>query len=391
MSKKKSESKWLRFERYLELASEAGSIAMSLRDKPTRLDWLAVGARALGLGAKIRAESARARAADPWEFFTDGDVGGPTPKWIEVPEEFRKLVFQYVTEAEREESCWDGRIGADRVWLGRVGDEVVGWLQNPAGDVVDGPYILAERERETFDAIGERLWRRLACDSAAYTRDGLVADHVSLDGVIPSAVMTELRDRIDKFLRAGVSRSFLFAGPPGTGKSVCIRYLAGALGLTSLRVDLAVLSDHYGYHGDAAITNSVETLAKLLKPDMMILDDIDRVRSSGRLLHFLEFAAREFKLVLASANCTEKMMGAALRPGRFDEVVTIDKLDRRVLESLVAGCDESMLEKLQAMPIAYVAEFVKRREVLGHDHAAAELDELVRRLAVVNGQTESGN
>jgi hypothetical protein len=391
MSKKKT-SRWLRFERYLELASEAGSIAMSLRDQPTRLDWFALGARALGLGAKIRAESARARAVDPWDFFdTDPNEGSGAPRWIEVPEEFRKLVFQHIGEAEREDSCWDGSPSQDRVWLGRVGNEVVGWLQNTGGDVVDGPYILAERERETFSAIGERLWRRLGTDSAAYTRDGLVADAPTLDGVIPSTIMRELRERIDKFLAAGVSRSYLFAGPPGTGKSVCIRYLAGSLGLTSLRVDLTVLSDHYGYHADHAITNSVETLAKLLQPDMMILDDIDRVKSSGRLLHFLEFAAREFKLVLASANCTQQMMGAALRPGRFDEVVTIDKLDREVLESLVDGCDSELLDRLSALPIAYVAEFVKRRAVLGHDSASAELEDLVKRLAVVNGQTSSGN
>lgn len=386
MSKKKSESKWLRFERYLELASEAGSIAMSLRDKPTRLDWFAVGARALGLGAKIRAESARARAADPWEYFETED-----PKWTEVPEEFRKLVFQHITEAERQDSHWDGSIGADRVWLGRVGSELVGWLQNAAGDVVDGPYVLAARERETLGAIGARLWKRLGSDAAAYTRDGLVADPVSLDGILPSALMSDLRDRIDRFLAAGISRSFLFVGPPGTGKTVCIRYLAGSLGLSSLRVDLAVLSDYYGYHADTSITNSVETLAKLLAPDMMILDDIDRVRSSGRLLHFLEFAAREFKLVLASANCTQQMMGAALRPGRFDEVVTIDKLDPRVLASMVNGCDPGLLAKLESLPIAYVAEFVKRRDVLGHERAAAEVDDLVKRLAVVNGKTDSGN
>lgn len=394
MSKNRDESRWLRFERYLEMASEAGSIAMSLRDRPTKLDWLAVGARALGLGARIRAESVRARATNPWDFF-DSDFSGAAetdaPGWIEIPEEFRRMVFLHVTEAEREDSCWDGSVSADRVWLGRVGDEVVGWIQNAGGDVVDGPYLLREREEQTYAAIGERLWRRLGSGAAAYSRSGLVADDHDLAGVVPSEVMRGLRDRIGRFLEAGFSRSYLFAGPPGTGKSVCIRYLAGALGLKSLRVDLSVLSDHYGYHADHAVASSVETLAKLLRPDLMILDDIDRVKGSGRLLHFLEFAAREFKLVLASANCTEAMMGAALRPGRFDEVITIDRLDRQVLESLIADGDDELFAELEKLPIAYVSEFIKRSQVLGREAARAELGQLIKRLAMVNGKTNSGD
>ena len=143
-------SPWVRFERYLKLASEAGEIAMSMRDKPTTLDWMAVGARALGLAGKIRAETARAKAIDPWDFFDEN-------KWSEIPDEFTKLVFEHVTQAEADDSAYDGSIGSTRVMLGRVGMEVVGWLQNPGPDVVDGPYLIADREVETLSAIGERI------------------------------------------------------------------------------------------------------------------------------------------------------------------------------------------------------------------------------------------
>jgi hypothetical protein len=76
------------------------------------------------------------------------------------------------------------------------------------------------------------------------------------------------------------------------------------------------------------------------------------------------------------------MLGAALRPGRFDEVVKVDRLDARLLRSLV-GDDEELAERVRDLPVAYVAELVKRRDVLGRDRALAELDELCARRAMV--------
>ena len=380
--KKTKVSAWVRFERYLELASEAGKIAMSMRDKPTTLDWLAVGARALTLGGQINAERRRAQAIDPWSFFDE-------EKWTEVPEEFTKLFFAHVLEAEPEPSAWDGTLGSTRVYLGRVGSEVIGWLQDPGGDIVDGPYMLTEREDETLRAVGDRIWKRLGTSHAAYGNAGLAADPLDVTGVIPSAKMREIEARIRLFLAEGIPRTYLFAGPPGTGKSMFIRHLAAHLGLSSLRVELGVLAANR--HAEYVVGTSVETLVKLLRPDLLILDDIDRVRASGRLLHFLEFGAREFRLVLASANCTETMMGAALRPGRFDEVITIDRLDRAVLSALIGDDDATLLDQMAELPVAYVVEFVKRREVLGAEVATAELRELSKRLKLVNGQTDAGN
>ena len=380
--KKTKASAWVRFERYLDLASDAGKIAMSMRDKPTTLDWLAVGTRALGLAGQINAERLRAKAIDPWDFFDE-------EKWTEIPDEFTKLVFSHVVEAEPERSTWDGTIGCTRVYLGRVGNEVIGWLQDPGGDIVDGPYLLSAREEQTMRAVGERIWKRLGTRNACYGSDGLVEDPLDVTGVIPSARMREIEARIRLFLGQDISRSYLFAGPPGTGKSMFIRHLAAHLELSSLRVELSVLAA--SQHANQIIGTSVETLVKLLRPDLLILDDIDRVRSSGRLLHFLEFGAREFRLVLASANCTEKMMGAALRPGRFDEVITIDRLDRAVLSALIGDDNPTLLDQMAELPVAYVVEYVKRREVLGADIAEAELHDLTKRLKLVNGQTDSGN
>ena len=45
--------------------------------------------------------------------------------------------------------------------------------------------------------------------------------------------------------------------------------------------------------------------------------------------------------------------------------------------------DEELAERVRDLPVAYVAELVKRRDVLGRDRALAELDELCARRAMV--------
>ncbi len=367
------------------MAAEVGAIAMSMRDRPTRLDWLAVGARGLGLSVRIRNEHRRARAGNPWQYFDDEL---PSGRWKEIPEEFRELVLEHVGDRRVEEAYWDGDEG-DRVCLGALGDEELGWIEETDGTVVDGPYLVADREDETLRALGERIWRRLGTSSCEYTAAGLVADRSADTQLVPTEQLATLRRRIEAFLRHGVSRSFLLVGPPGTGKSMGIRYLARGLGLTSLRVDLGVFGKLHGFNSDSSVSASLTTLLKLLRPQAMILDDIDRLSVGGELLHFLELAVRSCDLVLASANCTGKMMGAALRPGRFDEMVTVDTLDPRLLRTML-GRDADLFERMKSLPVAYVAEFVKRRKVLGRVVAESELAELEKRAAMIGERTADG-
>ena len=184
-------------------------------------------------------------------------------------------------------------------------------------------------------------------------------------------------------------RSYLLVGPPGTGKSAAIAYLSRELGLSSLRVDLTALARHH-YHAEVSVAASLETLLELLRPDLMVIDDLDRVTTGGAMLHFLERASRTCKVVMASANCADKMMGAALRPGRFDDIIRVDRLDPEVLAELL-GDDRELAERLAEAPVAYVAEFVKRRAVLGRERAVEELAELLERQRAIDARTDDGD
>ncbi len=382
-SERQKQRKW---ERYLELAAEAGAIAMALRDRPTRLDWMGVGFRVVGLGIRYRAERRQAAARDPWTFFQDEGV---ERRWLEVPDEFRKLVMDHVTGVEIDDGWWTGDDDATRVCKGRIGAETVAWLADN-NRVIDGPYVVRARAPETYRALGDRLWKRLGSRSCAYGANGLVADRMLEScGITPTLQLIELEQRIGRFLAAHIPRSYLLLGPPGTGKSAGIRWLARRLDLSTLRVDIAMLGDHHG-RANAAVASSLQTLVELLRPELMILDDLDRVDIGADLLHFLELAGRTCRVVMASANCADSMIGAALRPGRFDEVVRFERLDRGVLAGML-GDDHDLAERMSALPVAYVAEYLKRRGVLGRVVAEAELTELEARQKLIADRTEDGD
>jgi hypothetical protein len=364
-----------RWGRFLKIAGDAGTIAMSLRDKPGPLDWVGVGLRVVGLALNIREERRRAEAGDPWRFFSD--VQGV--EWTEVPEEFRRLVMDHVTDAAIDDRYWDGEEASPYICRALIGDELVAWI-GEGQNIVDGPYVLTARQTETYRALGDRLWRRIGGEHLLYGMTGLVTDPFVDTNVVATAQMRELRARMAAFLDANEPRSYLLAGPPGTGKSMAIRWLVDSLGLSSVRIDLAVLSRLHGSHSPSLAT-SLETLLRLLRPRAMILDDLDRVAVTAALLAFLELAQRTCAVVIASANSVDRMMGAALRPGRFDDIVRVERLDPDVLRKLVD--DAALFDRLAPLPAAYVVEYVKRRRVLGPERALVELDELVKRSSTI--------
>jgi hypothetical protein len=378
----KRKSRLKRWERFISLAADAGAIAMGLRDQPTRLDWLGAGLRVVGLAMRVHNEQREARAGDPWRYFDDE---GLDSEWVEVPDEFRRLVVDNTTDVAVDEDWWDGNDDSPRVCLGKVGDEVVGWVCEGA-QCVDGPYLKRARAAEAYAALGERIWRRVGGRHCVYGGKGLVLDPLDAAAIVPTAQMRELEARLGRFVDDGMARSCLLIGPPGTGKSMAIRWLTRRLGVSSVRVDLGVLSRLHGAYNQSDIAASLETVMKLLRPEAMILDDLDRVSVGGELLAFLEVAARTCRLVLASANCPRKMMGASLRPGRFDEMVLFERLDPDVLRQLL-GPDADLFERLAPLPAAYVAEFLKRRKVLGRDVAVKEISDLEARRAMVEKLT----
>jgi hypothetical protein len=366
---------WQRVRSFIELAGEIGELVMSLRDKPSALDWISIGFRGADIVIRAADEYKEMTADEAPSFFEEMDEETGQSVWLFVPAEFHTFVMKEVREAEVLKSHWDGQQNSPRVCMGKVGDEVVAWLAKSAmlGDVAQGPYVKRARSEETYLAVGQSIWKGLASRHCVFVGGEFQVDEFDLGSFLPTAQFDAIEHRCRAFLEKGIHRSVLFQGPPGTGKSLGVRHLVKALGMNSVRVDLSTIEGK----GGGGLISLLETLLKLMRPDVLLLDDFDHVEAEGRMLHFWEAANRLCRLVLVTVNDPGKLTEAMLRPGRFDDRFVVDRLDRNVLFKMVE--DDSVLDMMETLPVAYVTEFKKRRAALGPEQAAREIPELVRR------------
>jgi ATP-dependent 26S proteasome regulatory subunit len=138
-----------------------------------------------------------------------------------------------------------------------------------------------------------------------------------------------------KYYGLGIPRGVIVDGPPGTGKTVFGHATAKALGLPMIKMTPADL--YRGIVGESEtrlrnLTNLIESLA----PVVVFIDEIDQLflarnqvmmTDSGvnrRILNgLLEWLGQpnRHSFVFGATNFLENMDEAAIRPGRFDEIV----------------------------------------------------------------------
>ena len=229
-------------------------------------------------------------------------------------------------------------------------------------------FVLRELFWETY---GNRL--KLISHSKWTARQVVQED--STEGALESGRAEEVYERIRLFTDSGYRRAVLFYGPPGTGKSHLMRNVAERFGGRTLRIDGRVLK--------GLKQESIVNACRLLRPDALLIDDIDRIEDLSSFLSEFEAIRRAVPLFLASANRVKELDPAVIRPGRFDEVVEILSLDTGVIDRLLGEVPEKYREQLRKIPVAYLDEFHTRRKVLGIDKAVEEIGELLIRANAV--------
>lgn len=187
-----------------------------------------------------------------------------------------------------------------------------------------------------------------------------------------SAIGEELHEWCAKFRRANVPRSVLLYGPPGSGKSTAMRYVARLAGGFSLRLDCARIVRV----GEANLGH----LLTLLRPNTVLLDDLDRGNTS-EILSAIDMIRESCRLLLASVNDLSKLDPAVVRVGRFDKLAELTTMDQGVLDSLLGDMAPDVRNRLAALPVAYVDEFAMRSRILGVESAIADVEELAARAA----------
>lgn len=193
------------------------------------------------------------------------------------------------------------------------------------------------------------LERGEAKEVLAFDRDNDVVPHETVRSLA-------LAESVQRFVDAGMSRSILLFGPPGTGKSTCVRAVAKHLNMTTLRLRVEDLSDI----SNTAIFDALD----IFQPDCVIIDDLDRVDRFEHLLEMTEHFNKHLKLIFATVNDTDELSEALLRPGRFDVIREVKEMDDETLRKILPSeIDPVVFSIVKDWPIAFTLEYLKRRRV----------------------------
>jgi len=215
------------------------------------------------------------------------------------------------------------------------------------------------------------------------------------DLILPEATLRTLERNVLDFskrrpdLRAlGLStqKGLLFHGPPGTGKTHCIRYLAGRLeGHTTL----LITAEQVG------LLPEYMTLARLLQPTLVVIEDADliaRERSElnnaceevmlNRLLNELDGLREKADVFFILTTNRPSALEPALvsRPGRIDQAIEFPLPDTNLRARLIA---------LYARNLPIGELLIEQLAVRTEGASPAFIKELLRRVA--QHHLEAGN
>ena len=211
-------------------------------------------------------------------------------------------------------------------------------------------FLLFGRGGDAFGSFSRAGGRRLKTGESKIT----FSDVAGLDEALEELV--EIRDYLsnpERFLAMGaaVPKGILLTGPPGVGKTLLARALAGEASVPFFSISGSDFVEIFVGVGAARIRDFFRT-AKTAAPCIVFIDELDAV-GRGRTVHALGgqdereatlnqllvemdgFESGSGVIVLAATNRPDILDSALLRPGRFDRRIGIDRPDVRGREGIL--------------------------------------------------------
>ncbi|MEX2289770.1 MAG: AAA family ATPase [Mycobacteriales bacterium] len=338
-------------------ASSHGEQEQALNQVLAEMDGFSTGERVIVLGATNRPDILDQALLRPGRF--DRTIG------LERPDETaRRAILQ--VHARRTS------LGVD-VDLDAVANRAIGLTGADLAAVVNDAALLALRAERTsvaqadLDAAVQRILeaperqRRLSLrDKGIGRRSGAeerltFAEVAGVDDAI--AELAEVRDYLAdpaRFAAVGarVPRGILLSGPPGCGKTLLARAVAGEANAAFLSVAGSEFVEVFAGEG-ASRVRELFAEAAAIAPAIVFIDEIDAIgarRSTGAadghrereqtlnqiLVELDGFAGRAGVIVMAATNRPDILDSALVRPGRFDRHVAIQLPDRAGRSAILA-------------------------------------------------------
>lgn len=380
--KKRKKKQWIdKLYKGLEIASDAADILVHVRAKPRALDFASIGLKVVQ-SYKRHAEDEDKKDRD--DFFEE--EGWEFVDLWDYKMAIYRITMRDVFPQERMDDCKNDK--RKDIVIDMYGLQV-GWHISDTS--VYGPYVATKEDSDrAFHIFGRAIWEFIgtgACEIVAkkatmydYTREIAFRPDNLKDDVYESDAAKDVLRRSKAFIEAGYNRSIILYGPPGSGKSCAMRYVARHLGKHSLRISVNDLGNLY--------SNDIAMAIHLLQPDVLIVDDFDRLFKPDSLLQNLEQFNTNIKLFMASVNHIDSLDRAVIRPGRFDDIIPLTTIDKDIQDKLIGpDVPRDVANKLRKMPVAYIADFHKRKEVLGVEEAIKGVEDLQDRIVeVVDGR-----
>jgi len=194
-------------------------------------------------------------------------------------------------------------------------------------------------------------------------------------------------------------RGILLVGPPGVGKTLMARAIAGEADVPFYSISGSEFIEMFVGVG-ASRVRDMFTNAKKDAPSIIFIDELDsigRIRGTGlggghdereqtlnQILSEMDgFSAHESVIVIAATNRPDVLDPALIRPGRFDRQITVEVPQRRARK-------EILQVHTREVPLA---EDVDLDEVAGMTagFSGAELKNLVNEAALLATRKEKSN
>lgn len=187
---------------------------------------------------------------------------------------------------------------------------------------------------------------------------------VSRLSIVPEKLLGIVSKKTEKYVsylrgcfEKGISRSILFYGLPGTGKTSLAASIIKEL-------DLRTLKFRYSDSFDLA---SFRFIVRAFKIEAVVIDDFDTSGSALELLELLEFLKKEpgVKLILSIANSINYLAPAIVRPDRIDQIIKIDSLEKEAIKGLLGSLNKTYGTKVAKWPVAFIQELSRRNQIGG--------------------------